>query len=164
MSNDDRPLRPRRGRTPDRAEDLAPRVTRRSLPIALLRAREAVMARFRPMLAEHDVTEQQWRAIRILGEAGPLDAAELSERCCILAQSMTRIVRGLQQRGLLTRKRDAGDGRRLLLELTPLARRLLREVTPKSRRIYRELEARYGARRLELLLEMLDELAATRPR
>jgi len=58
-------------------------VTRRSLPIALLRAREAVMARFRPMLAEHDVTEQQWRAIRILGEAGPLDRAELSERCCI---------------------------------------------------------------------------------
>ncbi|NEJ11240.1 homoprotocatechuate degradation operon regulator HpaR, partial [Rhizobium leguminosarum] len=34
---------------------LLPRDTRRSLPIALLRAREAVMGHFRPMLALHDV-------------------------------------------------------------------------------------------------------------
>jgi hypothetical protein len=38
---------------------LLPRDTRRSLPIALLRAREAVMSRFRPMLNADDVTEQQ---------------------------------------------------------------------------------------------------------
>ncbi|MGO7998126.1 hypothetical protein ACC734_37775, partial [Rhizobium ruizarguesonis] len=66
-------------------EALLPRDTRRSLPIALLRAREAVMGHFRPMLALHDVTEQQWRVIRILAEAGTLDASEMSERAFILA-------------------------------------------------------------------------------
>ena len=40
----------------------------RSLPMQLLRAREAVMQRFRPMLHQHGVTEQQWRVIRVLVE------------------------------------------------------------------------------------------------
>ena len=39
-----------------------------SLPMALLRAREAVMRRFRPGLRCHGVTEQQWRVLRALAE------------------------------------------------------------------------------------------------
>ncbi|NAW23594.1 homoprotocatechuate degradation operon regulator HpaR, partial [Salmonella sp. gx-f9] len=34
---------------------------RRNLPHLLLRARETLMARFRPILREHGITEQQWR-------------------------------------------------------------------------------------------------------
>ena len=38
----------------------------RSLPMSLLRAREAVMRQFRPSLREHGLTEQQWRILRAL--------------------------------------------------------------------------------------------------
>jgi len=38
----------------------------RSLPMSLLRAREAVMRQFRPSLRRHDLTEQQWRILRAL--------------------------------------------------------------------------------------------------
>ncbi len=41
-----------------------------SLPMALLRAREAVMRRFRPGLRDHGVTEQQWRVLRALAGLG----------------------------------------------------------------------------------------------
>ncbi|EBU8132120.1 homoprotocatechuate degradation operon regulator HpaR, partial [Salmonella enterica subsp. enterica serovar Java] len=58
---------------------------RHALPIALLRARETVMAQFRPMLARHDLTEQQWRVIRALAEHGQIDASELSARAFVLA-------------------------------------------------------------------------------
>ncbi len=55
------------------------RETGRSLPIALLRARESLMARFRPMLAAHGFTEQQWRVLRIVGEVDvSCDAASLA--------------------------------------------------------------------------------------
>lgn len=40
--------------------------TRRTLPMALLRLRERVMAEFRPIMSEHGVTEQQWRVLRVL--------------------------------------------------------------------------------------------------
>lgn len=145
-------------------DTLLPRDTHRSLPIALLRAREAVMARFRPVLAAHDVTEQQWRVIRVLAEHGsPLDASELAERACVLAPSLTRMIRALEERGLIAREKDAEDGRRVLLTLAPAGTELIRVVTPESRAVYAEIQARYGRERLEQLLDLLGELAALRP-
>lgn len=144
-------------------DTLIPRNTRRSLPIALLRAREAVMGRFRPILAAHDVTEQQWRVIRVLGETSPLDATELADRACVLAPSLTRIIKALEDRSLITRERDASDGRRVMLAIAAAGIALLREVTPESRAVYADLEARYGAKQIEHLLDMLDELANLKP-
>ncbi|WP_077963353.1 homoprotocatechuate degradation operon regulator HpaR [Ensifer adhaerens] len=138
---------------------LLPHNTRRSLPIALLRAREAVMAHFRPMLARHDITEQQWRVIRILAEAGRVDASEMADKAFILAPSLTRIIRSLEERGLITKHKDADDGRRVLLEIAPEGMRVIADVSPESRAIYEELETRYGRERVEVLLDMLDELA-----
>ena len=133
---------------------------RRSLAIGLLRAREAVMSHFRPMLAAHDVTEQQWRVIRALAEEGTLDATEVAEMAFILAPSLTRMIRSLEERGFVTRHKDRADGRRVLLELAPAGRAIIDEVMADSRRIYADIYARFGAERVEDLLDMLDELAA----
>jgi homoprotocatechuate degradation regulator HpaR len=138
---------------------LLPRDTRRSLPIALLRAREAVMGHFRPMLALHDVTEQQWRVIRTLAEAGTLDASEVAERAFILAPSLTRIIRSLEERGFITKAKDEQDGRRILLQITPAGLKIINEVSPDSRTIYTAIEQRFGRERIDILLDMLDELA-----
>lgn len=138
---------------------LLPHNTRRSLPIALLRAREAVMGHFRPMLARHELTEQQWRVIRILAESGQVDATEMAEKAFILAPSLTRIIRSLEERGLISKHKDADDGRRVLLEIAPAGMKVIAEVGPESRAIYAELEARYGKERVGKLLDMLEDLA-----
>lgn len=143
---------------------LLPRDTNRSLPIALLRAREAVMSRFRPLLAAHDVTEQQWRVIRVLAEAGPLDATELAARSCILAPSLTRILRTLEGRGFIRRGRHAEDGRRIVIELGEGGHKLINAVVPESRAIYAEMEARFGRERIDALLDMLQALNAVMSR
>ena len=50
-----------------------------SLPMALLLARESTMRRFRPLLAEHGLTEQQWRVLRALASADePIEVSETS--------------------------------------------------------------------------------------
>ena len=139
---------------------LLPRNTRKSLPIALLRAREAVMSHFRPMLSEHDITEQQWRVIRILAERGMVDASEMADRAFILAPSLTRIIRSLEERGIITKAKDENDGRRVLLQITPSGLAIIEEVAPESRLIYEKLEKRFGAKRIDELLDMLDELAS----
>ena len=67
-----------------------------SLPLALLRTREAVMARFRPHVARHGVTEQQWRVIRVLAAADEaLEAGTIAERACIMPPSLSRILKTL---------------------------------------------------------------------
>ncbi|WP_119274425.1 homoprotocatechuate degradation operon regulator HpaR [Taklimakanibacter deserti] len=144
-----------------KADTLPP--IRQSLPMAFLRAREAVMARFRPLLAAHDVSEQQWRVIRVLGESGPLDATEVARRCCIMKPSLTRIIRALAQRKLIIRRKDDDDGRRLILDATPKAHEMITSMMPQINVVYDALEQEFGKDRLEQLLVILEELTETRP-
>lgn len=58
-----------------------------SLTIALLRAREAAMSYFRPIVKRHNLTEQQWRIVRILAESPSMDFHDLAYRACICAQA-----------------------------------------------------------------------------
>ena len=59
-----------------------------SLTIALLQAREAAMAHFRPIVKRHNLTEQQWRIVRILAEHPSMDFHDLAFRACILRPSL----------------------------------------------------------------------------
>ncbi len=137
---------------------LLPRLTRRSLPIALLRARESIMWRFRPMLANHDITEQQWRVLRVLNEVDAADGSEVAERTCIMAPSLTRILRSLEERGLISRRRDPDDARRSMLSITEKGIGLIAAVAPESRAIYAEIRERFGHERYEMLLDLLEDL------
>jgi homoprotocatechuate degradation regulator HpaR len=153
--------RPARGHSSNDAIPL--QSTDRLLPIALLRAREALMVRFRPLLAVHGVTEQQWRVLRVLQESGPLDASELAVRACVLAPSLTRMIKSLEDRCFIKRTRDSADGRRALLSITATGLDFIALVIPHTQAVYAEIVQRYGPERIEHLIDMLNELAATGP-
>ncbi len=146
----------------DRDEAARPpmRAFSRSLPMQLLRAREAVMQRFRPMLHGHGVTEQQWRVIRALVDGGTADIGALAEQCCILPASLSRIVDTLEEKKLVARRAHAADQRRVVVEVTTAGRRLFQAVAPHSETHYREIAALVGAERLDAFYEMLDDLIA----
>lgn len=132
--------------------------TRRTLPIALLRARETVMDRFRPLLNRLDITEQQWRVLRVLDEAEALDASDLAKGAAILAPSLSRILKTLEARGLIEVRKDQSDGRRTLINLSPAGATFLAEAAPESAKIYEEIEALVGKDRIETLLDEIDAL------
>ena len=128
-----------------------------SLPMGLLKAREAAMSRFRPMLRSHGVTEQQWRVIRALADYEPMDASELAARSFLLAPSLTRILQFLEGEGLVKRTADKNDQRRSVLSLTAKGRKLFSKVAPDSAALYDEIESEFGADRMALLYELLEE-------
>ncbi|WP_105439357.1 homoprotocatechuate degradation operon regulator HpaR [Neorhizobium sp. T25_13] len=134
------------------------RSTRQALPIALLKAREAVMGHFRPMLAQHNVTEQQWRVLRLLSERGQIDATELAQGAALLAPSLTRMIKTLEDRKLIRTTKDTADGRRLLVRIDDAGAKLLEEVRPESLKIYEELELRIGHDKIEALIALLNEV------
>ena len=105
------------------------------------------------------MNEQQWRVIRVLAEAGPLDASEVAERANILAPSLTRMIRAMAERGLIVKARDKADGRRAILTIAPAGLALLRAASPDSARVYDALERRFGRDRVEQLLALLDDLS-----
>ena len=55
-----------------------------SINIGLIQAREALMTQFRPILNQANITDQQWRIIRLLAENGTLDFQDLANQACIL--------------------------------------------------------------------------------
>lgn len=133
----------------------------KSLPMGLLRAREAAMSRFRPLLATHDVTEQQWRVLRALTSAeAPLSVGELAERTFLLGPSLSRILSHLEDRSLVDKTNQPTDQRRFLLTLTDAGRSLVATIAPHSEAAYNEIEAEFGKRRLKNLLAELAELEA----
>ena len=133
--------------------------TSKSLPIAMLRAREAIMLSFRPVLAKHGFTEQQWRVLRVLGEKGPADAGQVAFEACILAPSLSRIIGKLEKDKYISRFIDAKDGRRINLSLTSLGKETLQQIVPEIGVIYNSLEKSYGEEKLTTLLELLSEIS-----
>ena len=110
----------------------------------LLRAREAMMRQFRPHMRELGLTDQQGRILRALAEVGWIDMYELSVRCCIHPASLSRIVPRLTTKGLLHRRQDARDGRRILVRLAPKGKALQKRFAVRAEEIYGEVAERIG--------------------
>jgi homoprotocatechuate degradation regulator HpaR len=130
----------------------------RSLPMQLMLAREAVMQRFRPHLSAHGLTDQQWRILRALNEADEIEIVALGKSCCLHAASLSRILPRLEQDGLIARRGDKADQRRVIVSLTAKGRRLFSAVAPQSEAIYAQLAREIGPRRLERVYDLLDEV------
>src|ERR1700761_5788073 len=130
----------------------------RSLPMSLLRAREAVMRQFRPALRQHDLTEQQWRILRALTAVEAIEVTELARVAFLLGPSLSRILRDLEKRRLIERKAAKADLRRAEVSISPKGLRLIEAVAPTSEAIYGEITRRYGARKLGELQAMLHVL------
>ncbi|MGR3837562.1 MAG: homoprotocatechuate degradation operon regulator HpaR [Cognatishimia sp.] len=129
--------------------------TSRSLPIALIRAREGVMAPIRDMLSETGITEQQWRVLRILREHGPQDSSTLARRACLLFPSLTRITQTLRKKGLISQTRVAEDKRRQMIEITPAGDQIIQDNLERASAIVLEFQETLGIEKYEQLLDLL---------
>ena len=130
----------------------------KNLPMALLRARESVMAHFRPLMRDHDITEQQWRVVRALHGADGMEATALAEQTLLLMPSLTRILKSLEEQKLVKRFAVEGDNRRKLIRLAARGRDLYAKMAPLSEAEYKKIESRIGAEKLEELYKLLGDI------
>jgi homoprotocatechuate degradation regulator HpaR len=133
----------------------------RSLPMSLLRAREAVMRQFRPSLRNHGLTEQQWRILRALTAVDAIEVTELARVAFLLGPSLSRILRDLEARHLIERQVAKADLRRAMVSISTKGLKLIEAVAPSSEAIYVAMTRRYGARKLAELQDMLHALESS---
>ncbi len=132
-----------------------------SLPMTLLRAREAVVLQFRPPLRRHGLNEPQWRALRVLAERHEVTATQLGREAAILAPSRSRMLPLMERHGRIARRAGERDQRNLLVTLTPAGRRLFDTVSAEVAQIYVDMNERFGAERLARLHAELEALHQT---
>lgn len=145
---------------PERAPSSSLRRTNRSLPIALLRARETVMGPVREMLSGSPVNEQKWRVLRVLDEGGALDQNTIARRACLLLPSLTRILSAMEADGLVSRRADKGDRRRSIVRIEAAGRKILEDHGTQALALVTDLREKYGDDKFEQLLDMLEDLQA----
>lgn len=131
----------------------------RNLPMALLRARETVMGHFRPILRDHDITEQQWRVIRALFGHDGLEVTALAEKTLLLMPSLTRILKTLEEQKLVNKTAVEGDNRRKLIRLAERGRDLYKKMAPLSEAEYKKIEAQLGSKKLTELYKLLSSIS-----
>jgi homoprotocatechuate degradation regulator HpaR len=131
---------------------------RQSLPIALLRAREAVMRHFRPHHRKGKITEPQWRVLRVLYLEGEMDATKLAGRSFLLQPSLSRILRDLEATDHVKRRTSEADSRQSLISLSAKGTAVVARAVPFVDRIHQLLVERFGAGRTMELLRLLAEL------
>lgn len=118
------------------------------------------MARFRPILRAHGLTEQQWRILRALVDEDGLDATQLSDRTLISMPSLTRILRGMEAAELLARAASRDDNRRRPVHITIAGKALFRTIAPHSEAAYAGIESVLPDGTLESLYTALDAVSA----
>lgn len=132
--------------------------THRNLPLLLLHARESVIARFRPILNAHGVTEQQWRIVRALLERGPLEPRQIGEVCRISSPSLAGVLSRMDDMGLVKRERLEHDQRRVKVSLTAKSRALAAKLAPQIEAVYQAIEGHIGSEFIGRFYATLDEL------
>jgi homoprotocatechuate degradation regulator HpaR len=128
----------------------------RSLPMQLLRAREVLMQEFRPHLRKQGLSEQQWRVLRALAEAGSMDINALGEMCQIHPASLSRMLPNLEDDGRIERRASPDDQRYVIVSITAKGKSLFQRMARESEQIYASIERRIGSKELKLLYELLD--------
>lgn len=130
----------------------------RSLPMLLLRGRDAAMLHFRPILNEAGLTEQQWRVLRALQDHAPSDISSLAKQCYVLLPSMSGIVQRLEAKALVQRQENSHDQRSSLISLTSKGEAVIQQLIPRLSTCYQRIGELMAEEKLEQLYTLLLEL------
>ncbi len=98
---------------------------------SLMRAQQLVLAAVEDVLRPFGLTFSSYEALMLLvfSRRGELPLGKMSERLMVHPASITNTVDRLEERGLVTRRKDPADGRRVLAVLTPAGRKVALDAT-----------------------------------
>lgn len=128
---------------------------------ALLQAREGLLRQLRPALKAAGLTDQQWRVLSELVRVPEISASDLAAAACLRASSLSRIIKDLETRQLLSRRAHRDDLRRTMVSITRRGRQVVEGVLPLADTVATDVAARFGADRILSVHDLSAALAET---
>ncbi|TYC69081.1 MarR family transcriptional regulator [Stappia sp. BW2] len=123
---------------------------------------EAASHQFHARVRELGLRVPEWRVLACLYDQDGLMITQLARYSLMEQSRMTRIVDQMEKRGLVVRKSDEGDGRRVRVHLTEAGQKLSSDVVEEAREHERTLLSalqEVDAERIKPSLErLLDSL------
>jgi DNA-binding MarR family transcriptional regulator len=106
-------------------------------------------------LADLGLTENQYRALTLI-DAGTPSLREFAVRLAMKPPNVSTMIEGLVGRGLVSRQRDAGDGRRVVLTLTASGHAMLASAERRAEDALAHV-ASFDATRQRALLDGIND-------
>lgn len=135
------------------------------LPYLLNRAGARIATAFSEEIRPLGATLQTWRVLAALHERDGRRMGDLSETTSIEVSTLTRLVDGMEKKGLVVRRRDAADARAVTLHAALAGRRMTRIILPIAARYekvallgFSEAEATVLKTALRRLFDNMDGL------
>ena len=100
------------------AEPFDPLKLENQLCFPLYAASRALIRQYHPYLSALDLTYTQYVAMMALWESAPLSVKELCQRLYLDTGTLTPLLKAMEQKGLLIRRRSETDERSVLVSLT----------------------------------------------
>ncbi|AMY20946.1 MarR family transcriptional regulator [Rhodococcus kroppenstedtii] len=111
----------------------------RQVCFALAVTNRAVLGVYRPILEPLGLTHPQYLVMLALWERTPQSAGDIARTLCLDPASATPLLKRLEVRGLLTRRRSEDDERRLVVDLTAAGHDLRAEAEKVPARVVEAL-------------------------
>ena len=106
-------------------------------------------------MVSEEITAPQFVVLNVVLGHPDIDQRTVGELASLDRSTVTEVVTRLVRRGLMVRLRDPADGRRNVLELTPIGRARLRDVGRRTRVMNKQLLAPLNPAEQALLLELM---------
>lgn len=90
-----------------------------SLAVQLRQAEAALREAVQPLLDEHAMTLEHWRIVAVVSDQPGLGMSEVATAAVVPAASLTRHMDRLVEHGIVVRRADPDDGRRVVVALSP---------------------------------------------
>ncbi|WP_194819943.1 MarR family winged helix-turn-helix transcriptional regulator [Nocardia sp. XZ_19_385] len=116
-----------------------------SVGYVLKQAQAALHSAMDAVLRPLELSVAQYACLELLGRHPGMSNSELARGAFVTRQSMNLVLRGLQDRGLLTRPARAPHGRALPTELTSAGQKKLRAASVAVRSVERQMFAPLSA-------------------
>jgi DNA-binding MarR family transcriptional regulator len=126
-----------------------------SLDFLIRDTRRLLLKRIEACLAQYEIPLGAWFPLRILYEEDGITQRELSRRLGYLDAAAGAIVEVMEKLGLVRRKRNALDRRKINVFLTPSGRRIGRFTVHHMHEINEEIIAGFSKRDAETLRRLL---------
>ena len=131
--------------------------TRQEAYLNLWRTYDRLRALEDELFAQHDLTAQQYNALRLLrGEhPGSLATLDISKRLISRAPDITRLLDKLDQRGLINRQRPPENRRMVQVSITPAGLELLSKLDSAVQACHERQLGHLTNQQLSTLIELL---------
>lgn len=127
--------------------------------VGIVRAGEAFVALANRALSGYQLSPAARQALAVLDGAGePLSPTEIARRLIVTTASVTSLLDTLERRGLVERRADPADRRRLLVAVTPPGRDLVRQYVPEVVALQAAVMSGIGEEDREQLVAVLTRI------